>query len=191
MTAREEAGERGFPPGRLVGPHGPATDAVSCVAPRDPPGDRHDCLHGHRGRLRHHGQLAGDEEGLVEDMLALVPPLAFLIPVRRARRRSTPDHPYGFHRSTAIGHLTAAVALLAVGLLLVEDAAMGLLRAEHPPIGTIRIPGETIWSGWLMIAAMAYTGIGPFILGRMKLPVAEQLHDKVLLPTRTCRRPTG
>jgi divalent metal cation (Fe/Co/Zn/Cd) transporter len=31
-----------------------------------------------------------------------------------------------------------------------------------------------------MVAAMVYTGIGPFVLGRMKLPLAEQLHDKVL-----------
>ena len=57
---------------------------------------------------------------------------------------------------------------------------MGLLRAEHPPIGTVRLFGHTFWAGWLMIAAMVYTGIGPFILGRLKLPLAEQLHDKVL-----------
>lgn len=116
----------------------------------------------------------------VEDTLALVPPLAFLVAVRRARRRPTADHPYGFHRSTAIGHLTAAVALLAVGLLLIEDSAISLVRAEHPPIGTTQLFGQTFWSGWLMIAAMVYTGIGPFVLGRMKLPLAEALHDKVL-----------
>ena len=116
----------------------------------------------------------------VEDALALIPPLAFLVAVRRARRPPTPDHPYGFHRSTAIGHLTAAVALLAVGLLLIEDSAMSLLRAEHPPIGTTHLLGQTFWSGWLMIAAMVYTGVGPFILGRLKLPLAEELHDKVL-----------
>ena len=116
----------------------------------------------------------------IEDMLALVPPLAFLVAVRRARKRPTPDHPYGYHRSTAIGHLTAAVALLVVGLSLTVDSALGLLRAEHPPIGTTELLGHTVWSGWLMIAAMTYTGIGPFVLGRLKLPLAEQLHDKVL-----------
>jgi divalent metal cation (Fe/Co/Zn/Cd) transporter len=116
----------------------------------------------------------------VEDSLALIPPLAFLVAVRRARRRPTADHPYGFHRSTAIGHLTAAVALLAVGVLLIEDSAMSLVRAEHPPIGTTQVLGQTFWSGWLMIAAMVYTGIGPFILGRLKLPLSEELHDKVL-----------
>ena len=116
----------------------------------------------------------------IEDMLALVPPLAFLVAVHRARRRPSADHPYGFHRSTAIGHLTAAVALLTVGLSLVYDAGTGLLRAEHPPIGTTQLLGVTFWSGWLMIAAMVYTGVGPFILGRMKLPLSEELHDKVL-----------
>lgn len=116
----------------------------------------------------------------IEDMLALVPPLAFLVAVRRARRKPSADHPYGYHRSTAIGHLTAAVALLTVGLSLTIDSAMGLVRAEHPPIGTTQVLGHTVWSGWLMIAAMVYTGIGPYILGRLKLPLAEQLHDKVL-----------
>ena len=116
----------------------------------------------------------------IEDMLALVPPLAFLVAVHRARRRPSADHPYGFHRSTAIGHLTAAVALLTVGLSLVYDAGTGLVRAEHPPIGTTQLFGVTFWSGWLMIAAMVYTGVGPFILGRMKLPLSEELHDKVL-----------
>jgi cation diffusion facilitator family transporter len=116
----------------------------------------------------------------IEDMLALVPPIAFLVAVRRAGRRPTPEHPYGLHRTTAIGHLTAAVALLAVGLLLVQESAMSLIRAEHPPIGTMHVLGVTVWSGWLMVAVMVYAAIGPVILGRMKLPLAEELHDKVL-----------
>lgn len=116
----------------------------------------------------------------VEDSLALVPPIAFLLAVRAGRKRPTADHPYGFHRSTGIGHLTAAVALLAVGVLLIEDSATSLLRAEHPPIGTVQLLGHSFWAGWLMVLAMVYTGIGPFVLGRMKLPLAEELHDKVL-----------
>ena len=116
----------------------------------------------------------------IEDMLALIPPLAFLIAIRRARRPPTPDHPYGYHRSVAIGHLTAAVALLSMGLFLIEDSARGLILLEHPPVGTLQLFGHTFWAGWAMIAVMVYTGIGPAILGRLKLPVAEQLHDKVL-----------
>lgn len=116
----------------------------------------------------------------VEDLLALVPPLAFLVAARYGGRLPTADHPYGFHRATGIGHLTAAVALLGVGVSLVVDSGLGLIRGEHPPIGTTQLFGHTIWSGWLMILAMIYTGIGPLILGRLKLPLAEQLHDKVL-----------
>jgi cation diffusion facilitator family transporter len=116
----------------------------------------------------------------IEDMLALIPPLAFLVAVRRARKAPTVDHPYGYHRTVAVGHLAAAVALLAMGLFLVEDSATGLLRQDHPPIGTVQLLGTTFWSGWLMIAVMVYTGIGPFVLGRLKLPLSETLHDKVL-----------
>jgi cation diffusion facilitator family transporter len=115
-----------------------------------------------------------------EDLLALVPPIVFLLAVRRARRRPDADHPYGYHRSVAIGHLTAAIALLAVGVILLVDSALGLIRAEHPPIGTVSLLGHTFWAGWLMVAAMVYAGIGPFVLGRLKLPVAEELHDKIL-----------
>jgi cation diffusion facilitator family transporter len=116
----------------------------------------------------------------IEDMLALIPPTAFLVAVSWSRRRPTADHPYGYHRAVATGHLTAAVALLVMGLFLIEDSATGLVRGAHPPIGTVELLGHTLWAGWLMIAVMVYTGIGPFILGRMKLPLSEQLHDKVL-----------
>ena len=116
----------------------------------------------------------------IEDLLALIPALAFLIAVRRARRPPTAEHPYGFHRSVAVGHLTSAVALVSMGLFLVEDSVSGLVRAEHPPIGTVSLLGHTFWAGWLMIAAMVYTAVGPVILARLKLPLAEELHDKVL-----------
>ena len=44
----------------------------------------------------------------------------------------------------------------------------------------MRILGYTVWAGWPMVAVMAYTLVVPIILGRLKLPLAEQLHDKVL-----------
>ena len=116
----------------------------------------------------------------LEDMLSLVPPIAFLIGARVAMVQ--PDHrfPFGLHRSVAVGHLVAGLALLAMGLFLIIDSGSGLLKAEHPPIGTMRILGQTVWAGWPMIAVMTYTLIVPVVLGRLKLPLAEQLHDKVL-----------
>jgi cation diffusion facilitator family transporter len=116
----------------------------------------------------------------IEDMLALIPPTAFLFAVARARKEPTPDHPYGYHRTVATGHLTSAVALLVMGLFLVEDSVAGLVRQEHPQVGTVHLFGQTFWSGWLMIAVMIYTGVGPFLLARVKLPLSEELHDKVL-----------
>lgn len=116
----------------------------------------------------------------IEDMLSLIPPVAFLLAVRRARRLPDAEHPYGHHRAVGSGHLTAGVALLGMGVFLVVDSASGLIAAEHPPIGTYHLFGHTVWAGWPMVAVMAYAGVGPVLLGRRKLPLSEQLHDKVL-----------
>ena len=116
----------------------------------------------------------------MEDMLSFIPPIAFLIAVRRTRRRPTPEHPYGYHRAVGIGHLVAATALLAMGAFMVFDSGSGLLAAEHPPVGLIEVGGVVMWSGWLMIAALAYTAVPPVLLGRAKLPLAKELHDRVL-----------
>jgi hypothetical protein len=37
-----------------------------------------------------------------------------------------------------------------------------------------------VWLGWLMIAALAWSAIPSVVLGRAKLPLAAELHDKVL-----------
>jgi divalent metal cation (Fe/Co/Zn/Cd) transporter len=116
----------------------------------------------------------------VEDLLSLIPPLAFLVAVHQARKRPSVSHPYGHHRAVGAGHLAAAIALLSMGLFLLYDSGSGLASGEHPPIGSVNVLGQTLWSGWLMIAVMVYTGIGPVILGRLKMPLAEALHDKVL-----------
>ncbi len=116
----------------------------------------------------------------IEDLLAFIPPIAFLIATRVVRRPPDADFPHGRHRAVAGGHLAAAVALLTVGLLLIVDSASGLLAAEHPPIGTTRILGHTLWAGWPMIAVMVYTAIGPVLIARAKMPLAEQLHDRIL-----------
>ena len=116
----------------------------------------------------------------IEDLLSLVPPIAFLVAVRYAKRPTSAEHPYGYHRAVGSGHLAAAVALLGMGVFLAVDSASGLLSGDHPAIGTLSLFGQTVWAGWPMIAAMVYTGVGPVILGRLKMPLAEQLHDKVL-----------
>ncbi|WIY82431.1 cation transporter [Propionimicrobium sp. PCR01-08-3] len=115
-----------------------------------------------------------------EDLLSVLPPLAFLIATRRIRRRPSAEYPYGHHRSIGVAHLVAASALFAMGLYLVIDSGIGLIKAERPPLGIVVLFGYPLWSGWLMVAVMALTNIPAVILGRMKLALAKPLHDKVL-----------
>lgn len=116
----------------------------------------------------------------IEDLLSFLPPIAFLLAARLIRRPPTEKHPYGYHRSVGIAHLVAAVALVAMGSFLIVDSGAGLLSAEHPTIGGIELFGHTIWLGWLMVGAMLLTAGPPVYLGRVKIKLAEKLHDKVL-----------
>ncbi|MVA76678.1 cation transporter [Auraticoccus sp. F435] len=126
------------------------------------------------------GQSQAMKAAWIEDCLSLLPPIAFLVASRRIRRPSDRDHPYGHHRSIGVAHLVAAVALLVMGTFLVVDSATGLLTAEKPPIGIMVLFGQPLWSGWVMIAVMAASGVAPVVLGRKKIALARTLHDKVL-----------
>jgi cation diffusion facilitator family transporter len=116
----------------------------------------------------------------IEDMLSLAPPLAFLISIRIVRRAATKKYPYGYFRSVGVGHLVAGVALFAMGAFLVIESLSTLLRGERPPIGSVVIFGQSVWLGWLMITVMALTIPLPIWFGRVKMRLAEELHDKVL-----------
>lgn len=116
----------------------------------------------------------------IEDLLSFIPPIAFLIAVRVNRRRPTRAHPYGYHRSVGVGHLVSAVALTTMGTYLITDSGSGLIALEHPTIGTVELLGQTLWLGWLMIAVMALVALPPVFIGRAKLALARELHDKVL-----------
>lgn len=117
----------------------------------------------------------------IEDMLSLLPQLSFLIALIFINRRPTQRHPYGQHRAMSIGHLVAGVALLAVGGSLAAESVTGLVRAEHPTIGTVNLFGNTIWLGWLMVVVMAIIVIGPvFLYGPAKAKLAPVLHNKLL-----------
>ncbi|ADG73036.1 cation diffusion facilitator family transporter [Cellulomonas flavigena DSM 20109] len=115
-----------------------------------------------------------------EDLLSFIPPIAFLVAMRVTGRVPSEQHPYGYHRSVGIGHLVAATALLTMGAFLVFDSVSGLVAGEHPPVGLIVVLGWEVWSGWLMIAVLAYTCVPAVLLGRAKMPLAETLHDRVL-----------
>jgi divalent metal cation (Fe/Co/Zn/Cd) transporter len=116
----------------------------------------------------------------VEDILSLIPPIAFLVSTRMRDRRPNRQFPFGYHRATSIAYLCGSVALLAFGLFLLGDSLLKLITLEHPSIGTVVLFGHQIWLGWLMIPALLYSGVPMMILGRMKLPIARALHDKAL-----------
>jgi cation diffusion facilitator family transporter len=126
------------------------------------------------------GQSQAMKAAWVEDMLSLLPPIAFLVAARVRNRTPNEKFPWGYHRSVSIAYVFAALALLALGGYILFDSAMKLVKAEHPPIGVIQLFGEEIWLGWAMLGALAYSGIPPVVLGRMKLKLAAELHDKVL-----------
>src|SRR5207245_6024305 len=51
---------------------------------------------------------------------------------------------------------------------------------EHPTIGGFPLFGHVIWTGWLGIAVLLWSGIPAHFLGRAKRAAAETLHDKTL-----------
>ena len=116
----------------------------------------------------------------VEDMLGLIPPIAILISLHFEARAPNKEFHYGYDRVNSLGFLIAAVALTAVGLLLLWDSTTALLSKEHVTVGTTRIMGHDVWLGWFMLAAQAYATIPPLIIGRMELPLAKRLNDKLI-----------
>jgi cation diffusion facilitator family transporter len=107
-------------------------------------------------------------------------PAAFLIALHFRNRSPDATFPYGYHRAGVIAFLCAAVILSALGMYLVIDSGITLLKQEHTAIGGITLMGHTVWLGWLMIAALIYSVIPPFILGRLQERAAEKVHDKTV-----------
>ena len=115
-----------------------------------------------------------------EDLLSMVPALAFLIASKVALRAPRSTHPYGYHTAVGVGYLTSSLALLVMGLLLLIEALVKLFEGERTTIGGMTLFGETVWAGWPMLAALAYGSIPTVFLGRAKLRIASQIHDKIL-----------
>ena len=115
-----------------------------------------------------------------EDLLSLIPPIAFLLAVRFNSRSPTGRFPYGFHRTVSIAYLVSALALLVMGTYLLVESLVKLVTAEYPTINSVELFGQTVWLGWLMLPALAWSALPAVFLGRAKMPLAEELHDKVL-----------
>jgi len=126
------------------------------------------------------GQSQAMKAAWVEDILGLFPPIAFLIASRFRHRAPSRRFPWGYHRAITVAYVVSTVALFALGAFLLIDSLDKLLKGTHPPIGMVEVFDTQVWLGWLMMGALLYSGIPPIILGRLKRPLADELHDKVL-----------
>lgn len=126
------------------------------------------------------GQSKAMRTAWVDDILGLLSPIAVLIASRFRRREPDPNHPYGWHRTITIAFLVGAVALLALGLLLVLHGAISLVQGERPTITDVELFGRRIWLGWLMLGALAYASVPTVFFGIAKRKLADELHDKSL-----------
>lgn len=116
----------------------------------------------------------------IEDILSLIPPVAFLIAMHFRNRPPNDTFPYGYQRATVIAFLCAATALSLMGSLLLLDSIMKLISQEHPSVGAISLFGHTFWMGWLMIGALIYSVIPPMVIGRLQTKAAIQVHEKTV-----------
>lgn len=115
-----------------------------------------------------------------EDILSLLPPIAFLIAMRFRKGTPNEDYPYGFQRTATIAFLVSAVALFLLGAYLFVDSTAKLVMMEHPIIGGMEVFGHTVWMGWIMLAALTYGMVPPFILGFYQQKAAVEVHEKTV-----------
>lgn len=126
------------------------------------------------------GQSQAMKTAWLEDMMSLIPPALFIAKSQIEKWPPNRHFPYGYIRFGTLAFMASALALLAMGLFLLYEAAATLLRQEHPTIPAINLFGREIWLGWLMIAVLVYSVIPPVSLGRMKQEPGRRLADKVL-----------
>lgn len=116
----------------------------------------------------------------LEDLLSIIPSISFLIATKINTRPPDDKFRYGYHRVFSIAFLIGASALLGMGVFMVYDSIISLIKLEHPTIGSRMFFGHQVWMGWIMIAALVYSSIPAMILGFKKLPKARKLHNKIL-----------
>ncbi len=126
------------------------------------------------------GSSQAMKAAVIEDLLSLIPAIVFLLSAHWERKQPNRRFPFGYRRANSLAFLVAATALLSVGAYLAYESVTTLVRQEHPTVGGITLFGHTIWLGWLMIAALAYSIVPPMVLGHLKHPIATRIRDKVL-----------
>ena len=128
------------------------------------------------------GQSEAMRTAWLSDLLTIIPPASLIVASRYELRRPTARFPYGYYRAIAVVFLITAATLSIFGLSLCYDATSKLLKKERPPIGTFALFGHQydVWAGWPMIAALAFSAVIGFTIGKLKQPIADALQDKEL-----------
>jgi cation diffusion facilitator family transporter len=126
------------------------------------------------------GQSEAMKTAWVTEVLSMLPPAAFLLATRYEFKPPNERFPFGYLRAISVSYLVAAASLSLIGLWLLVDALLKLLKGERPPIGTVVILGHQFWAGWAMIFVLGCSLLVGMWLGRVKVPLAERLHDKAL-----------
>jgi cation diffusion facilitator family transporter len=115
-----------------------------------------------------------------EDILSLLPPISFLIAAKIYHRPVSDEFPYGYHSVITIAYLCSSLALFSLGTFLFIDSALKLIETEHPTIGSVFLFGHHVWQGYLMIVVLTITTIPAVFLGKAKILLAKELHEKNL-----------
>jgi divalent metal cation (Fe/Co/Zn/Cd) transporter len=116
----------------------------------------------------------------IEDILSMVPPISFLITSKIYTFSADQNFPYGYHRVVSIAFLISSVALSSMGIFLLADSVMKLIKAEHATISSMVISGKQIWLGYIMVIVMIYSTVPVMVLGRKKAEIAKKLFEKNL-----------
>jgi cation diffusion facilitator family transporter len=119
----------------------------------------------------------------VSDLLSLLTPITILVAMRIENRLPSARFPYGYYRALSVAFLATASALSMVGLWLLYDSVTKLIGRHRPSIGTFSLFGieSELWAGWPMLGALTISIVAATIIGQLKKPIAEELHNKALL----------
>jgi cation diffusion facilitator family transporter len=116
----------------------------------------------------------------LQDSLGIIPPASFLISSRIIKWKANKNFPYGYHSATAIAFLSSSLALLVLGIYLLIDSSLVLIKQEHTTISTFYIQNTEIWFGYIMMLALLWSSLPSTILGHLKISLSCKLYDKTL-----------
>jgi cation diffusion facilitator family transporter len=107
----------------------------------------------------------------IDDLVSMVAPIAFLVSAHFDHKKPNPRFPYGFHRAATVSFFAGSVALLGIGGYIAIESLVKLVSKEHAHVDSVPIA----------LAAIAWSGIPAYLLGKKKRKCARELDDKGLL----------